>query len=58
MEQPNRPMKDLEELLFAIEITLVGLVAGVLAIPYDSFELTVIAGAMALVGFLRAAKIL
>ncbi|SNZ12217.1 hypothetical protein SAMN06269185_1555 [Natronoarchaeum philippinense] len=58
MEQPDRPMGDLEELLFAIEITLVGLVAGVLAIPYDSFELTMVAGGLALVGFLRAAKIL
>jgi hypothetical protein len=30
-------MSDLREMLFAIEITLVGIAAGVLSIPYNSF---------------------
>ncbi len=37
-------MSDLREMPFAIEITLVGITAGVLSIPYNSFLLTVITG--------------
>ncbi|WP_158603184.1 hypothetical protein [Halorubrum sp. Atlit-26R] len=50
-------MSDLREMLFAIEITLVGITAGVLSIPYNSFLLTVIAGGMVLLGLLEAARI-
>lgn len=50
-------MNNLEEILFALEITLVGVTAGVLSIPYNSFALTVLAGGLALIGLLQAARI-
>ena len=50
-------MSDLREMLFTIEITLVGITAGVLSVPYNSFLLSVIAGGMALIGLLEAVRI-
>jgi len=50
-------MNDLREMLFAIEITLVGITAGILSVPYNSFLLAVIAGGMALIGLFKAVRI-
>ena len=50
-------MGDLREMLFAIEITLVGITAAVLSIPYNSFLLSVIAGGTALIGLLEAIRV-
>ena len=47
-------MGDLREMLFAIEITLVGITAAVLSIPYNSFLLSVIAGGTAIIGLIGA----
>lgn len=57
MLEDNNSMNGLKEMLFAIEITLVGVTAGVLSIPYNSFALTVLAGGLALIGLLQAARI-
>ena len=50
-------MGDLREMLFAIEVTLVGITAAVLSIPYNSFLLSVIAGGTTLIGLLEAIRV-
>lgn len=47
-------MGDLREMLFAIEITLVGITAAVLSVLYNSFLLSVIAGGTTIIGLLGA----
>ena len=47
-------MSDPREMLFAIGITLVGITAAVLSVPYNSFLLSVIAGGTTIIGLLGA----
>jgi len=57
MDKEASKRADIRDMMFAIEITLVGITAGVLSIPYNSFLLSVIAGGVVLAGLVEAARI-